>query len=92
MDCYKVWELLTSEKLKTSQLEGDGRSIISKIIKLKNKQKLNLIMCVCVKTEKNKYNTIDNEVVEMLLKCGKKVKEERIQSDKENRLEMHLQQ
>ena len=47
-------------------------------------------MCVCVKTEKNKYNTIDNEVVEMLLKCGKKVKEERIQSDKENRLEMHL--
>ena len=39
MDCRKVWELLTSNKLKVSKLGGDGGSMISIIIELENKTK-----------------------------------------------------
>ena len=40
MDCRKVSELLTSKKLKASELAGDSGPIISKIIDLENKTKV----------------------------------------------------
>ena len=42
MDCRKVWELLTSEILKASQLSGDGGSIVIRIIELESKSKIEL--------------------------------------------------
>ena len=39
-DCREVWELLTADKLKSSQFAGDGGSIIRKIIELESKTKI----------------------------------------------------
>ena len=36
-DCRKVWEFLTSDKLKVSQFTGDRVSIVSIIIELEQK-------------------------------------------------------
>ena len=40
-----------------------------------------------VKTNNNECKTIENEGLEMVLKCDKKVKEERIRCVRENRIE-----
>ena len=40
MNCREFWELLTSDTLKASQLAEDGGSIISRIIELENKSKI----------------------------------------------------
>ena len=39
IDCRKLREFLTSNKLKASQFAGDGGSIISRIIELERKTK-----------------------------------------------------
>ena len=39
-DCRKVWEFLTSDKLKASQFVWDGGSIIGRIIELERKTKI----------------------------------------------------
>ena len=39
-DCWKLWDLLTSEEIKASQFTGDGWSIISRIIWLERKTKI----------------------------------------------------
>ena len=39
-DCYKGWEFLTADKLKSIQFAGDGGSIIRKIIELESKNKV----------------------------------------------------
>ena len=46
MDYRKVQKLLRSKTLKSSQLVGDGGSIISKLQNQKVNQKQNLITCV----------------------------------------------
>ena len=40
VDFRKAYELFTTDSLKESKLEGDGGSIISKIIELKNTSKI----------------------------------------------------
>ena len=39
-DCRKAWELLTEDRLKASEITGDGGSIISRIIELESKSKI----------------------------------------------------
>ena len=51
IDCWKVWESLTSETLKLSQLTGDGGSIISRIIELDRNSKIEF---ECVHVNKKK--------------------------------------
>ena len=60
MDCRKFWELLSSETLKSSQLPGDGRLIISKIIDLEIKSKKEF-ECAHAKTKDNEDNIIENK-------------------------------
>ena len=73
-DCRKAWKLLTSEKLKESQLEGDCRSIISRVVELKSKSKIEFEQAR-VKTTSIEDNKITNKGLEMVLKCERKKKE-----------------
>ena len=70
IDCRKSWELITLETLKSSQLEGDGGSIISRIMELESKSKIEFEN-VQVKTTNNEDNTISNKGLEMVLKFDK---------------------
>ena len=83
-DCYKVWQLLTSGKLKASQFTGDGVSIIRKIIELESETKIEFVH-EYVKTKNGNDNAILNKGLTMVLECDQKVKEERIKSIRESR-------
>ena len=72
-DCRKVWELLICGKVKSSQLAGDGGSIISKIIELKSKTKIEFEH-VHVKTKKVDEDAITNKGITMTLECDVKAK------------------
>ena len=72
-----MWELLKLEKLKANQLAEDSGSIISRIIELDTKSKIEFEH-VHAKTNKIEDSAIENIGLEMVLKCDKKVKEERI--------------
>ena len=67
MDCQKVWELLTLETFKVSQLSGVGGSIISRIMEQESKSKIKF-ECVHVKANNNNDNTMENKVLEVILK------------------------
>ena len=55
------------EKLKASQLSGDGGYIISKIIEVESKTKIKFDH-VHLKTKNNDNNTVENKGLEMMLK------------------------
>ena len=55
-----MWELWTSKKIKASQLAGDGGSIISKIIDLESKTKIEFEY-VHVTTRNNDDNEVENK-------------------------------
>ena len=78
MDCRKVWELLTSKKLKESHLAGDSGSIIIEIIELESKTKIEF-ECMHAKTKDNDDNVIENIGLPILLKHDRKYIEERIE-------------
>ena len=73
MDCIKVWESLMSKKLKASQLVRDSSSIISKMVELENKSQTEFEHANA-KAKDNENNSIENKVVEIVLKCDKKRK------------------
>ena len=58
-DCRKVWELLTSEKVKASKFAGDGGSMISRIIALERKIKIE------VEHAHAKTKTCDDDAIKM---------------------------
>ena len=70
MDCRKMWDLLTSKKIKESQLVGVSGSIISKIKEFESKTKIELEY-VHTKTKENDDDAIENKDLEMVLKCDK---------------------
>ena len=63
-DCRKMWELLTSEKVKASQFAGYRGSMISKIIALESKTKIE-VECVHVKTKIGDDDAITNKCLAM---------------------------
>ena len=77
IDCRKVWEFLTCEQVKSSQFAGDRGSIISKIIVLENKTKIE-IEHAHAKTKAVNEDAITNKGITMVLECDAKAKEKRI--------------
>ena len=65
-DCYKVWELITADKLKASQFSGDGGSITSNISELESKTKIEFEY-LHVKTKNGNEDVIINKGLMMAL-------------------------
>ena len=72
-----MWELLTSKKEKASQFTGHEGSIISRIIALERKTKIE-VEHVQVKIKTGDDDATMNEGLTMVLECDKKAKVERI--------------
>ena len=77
MDCKKMWEMVTSDSLKASQLAGDGGSIISKILEVENKSNIEFEY-IHVRTTEESVSGENKERLKMVLKCDKLAKEERL--------------
>ena len=67
-DCYKVWTLLKADKLKESQFSGDRGSIMSKVIALESKTKIE-VEYVHVKTKTGDEDAITTKGLTMVLEC-----------------------
>ena len=83
-DCRKVWDLLTSDKLKASQFAEDGGSIISRVTELERKTKIKFEH-THVETKNGNDDGIINKGLTMVSECDQKAKEERIKCVRENR-------
>ena len=84
MDCKKIWEMVTSERLKASQFSGDVGSVISKILELERKSNIEF-ECVHVRTTEGSESGENNEGLKIVLKNDKLAKEERVKCGVENR-------
>ena len=82
MDYKKVWEMVTSERLKASQFAGDGGSISSKMLEVEKKSNIEFEHIHVRKTEGSE--NVENEGLKMVLKCDKVAKEERVKCVVEN--------
>ena len=85
MDCKKSWEMVTSERLKSSKLAGHRGSIISKILEVERKSNIEFEH-VHVRTTEGSESGENNEGLKMVLKCDKLAKEERLKCVVENRI------
>ena len=59
-DCRKVWEMVAADGLKSSQLAGDGGSIVSRIIEIESKSKIDFEY-IHVNNKKVENNEIVNK-------------------------------
>ena len=88
-DYCKVQELLISDEVKSRQFVGDGGLIISKIIELESKTRIEF-KHACAKTKNGDDDAIINKGLKIVLECNQKVKEDRLKGMNENRIDNRL--
>ena len=84
IDCKKIWEMVTSERLKSSKLAGHRGSIISKILEVERKSNIEFEH-VHIRTTEGSESGENNEGLKMVSKYDNLAKEERLKCVVENR-------